>query len=152
MDDIEMIREELEKGGWDGETPEGDPFEALDRLEAKLEFRGSYREERDRLKAEVERLRAENNDLHMIAEQATERGMTAEAEVERLRDLLNKDPDVDWQEMAKMLDEKDQEVERLREQLATAAAWVEDRAAEVERLREKAVDLKREVEKLREEA
>ena len=43
-----------------------------------------------------ERLERENKDLHMVAEQATQRGMKAEAEVERLRwSLKNADEDND---------------------------------------------------------
>ena len=44
-----------------------------------------------------ERLERENKDLHMVAEQATQRGMKAEAEVERLReDLEGMKEDASW--------------------------------------------------------
>jgi hypothetical protein len=79
-----------------------------------------------------------------ITPEAVEKMSELAEEVERLRALLDKDPDVDWQEMAKMLDEKDQENERLRNELRQlgfseiAAGEVVDRenlALENERLR-----------------
>jgi DNA repair exonuclease SbcCD ATPase subunit len=118
------------------------------------------------LEAEVERLRAYIEYLHLQPDseggrtwwdptKATERGVAAEAEVERLQgdlgramdDLLRVGAEVERLQDARFMLETD--VERLREDLETALETVTSRNREVERLRAELHDAETLIEDLR---
>jgi len=117
----DALKAEVERlRGLAGFRENGELRREVERLQAEL---AQVTEWNEKHLDEVERLRAESDYNYAEAEKVPK----LIDEVERLRDLLNKDPDVDWQEMAKMLDEKDQEVERLRNsnsRLRKAVNWM----------------------------
>jgi hypothetical protein len=85
-EEVKRLRAEKERcqAGWDRAWKDADTAEAeVERLQAKLNPRPGFGHQGNTCKeveAKVERLRVENEELHRVAEQATERGMAAEAE------------------------------------------------------------------------